>query len=51
MDINRLATDDFNTQLIEAHTGRDRIALLAGFLVVQLESSHARDTLIEESFE
>lgn len=49
MDLNRLATDDINTQLIEAQTDRDRIALLAGFLVVQLKSSHSRDTLIEES--
>lgn len=49
MDLNGLATDDLNMQLIEAHTDRDRIALLAGFLVARLKSGHSGDTLVEES--
>ena len=48
-DLNKLAADDLNMQLIEAPTDRDRVALLAGFLAAQLKSGYPSDTLIEES--
>lgn len=47
--LHELFAGDLNARLIEAKNGQERLTLLTGFLVAQLQRAKTRDRLVEES--
>jgi AraC-like DNA-binding protein len=49
VELSEFSAEDIDEQLINAHDGQERVALLTRFLVAKLEHAKSRDELIEES--